>query len=225
MPSSLSDDQPLGVGLAVVARYVKNMKGQIRVQSELGKGTIFGIELPFQHAIVSQEESVPMGPLSDPNEQAKLRAMSDASITPLAPSPHRELVGFQGLEEAIPRIAPEALAPSPLEVPSYLTSPESHSGGLTSQGSSSEAMYHFPNMSSNVSEHPRETLSVLIAEDNPINARLLTRRLTKLMHSVEHVNDGQECYDQFALNPHLVDVILMDIQVSVIVPFCFYSTS
>ncbi|KAH6719286.1 putative phytochrome-like histidine kinase PHY2p [Leptodontidium sp. MPI-SDFR-AT-0119] len=216
VPSSLSDDQPLGVGLAVVARYVKNMKGQIRVQSELGKGTIFGIELPFQHAIVSQEESVPMGSLSDPNEQAKLRAMSDASITPLAPSPHRELVGFQGQEEAIPRIAPEALAPSPLEVPSYLTSPESHSGGLTSQGSSSEAMYHFPNMSSNVSEHPRETLSVLIAEDNPINARLLTRRLTKLMHSVEHVNDGQECYDQFALNPHLVDVILMDIQMPLV---------
>ncbi|KAG4438300.1 hypothetical protein IFR05_006235 [Cadophora sp. M221] len=216
VPASLSDGQPLGVGLAVVARYVKNMKGQIRVQSELGKGTIFGIELPFQHAIDSPDDSLPMGPLSDPKGPAKLRAMSDSSNAPFAPSSHRGIEELQALEETIRSITPEALAPSPLEVPSNLTSPESHSGGLTSQGTSSESIYPFPNMNSNISEHSRETLSVLIAEDNPINARLLVRRLTKLMHSVEHVNDGQECYDQFALNPHLVDVILMDIQMPLV---------
>lgn len=37
--SKIDDEQKsLGVGLAVVARYIKNVKGQIRVQSELGKG-------------------------------------------------------------------------------------------------------------------------------------------------------------------------------------------
>ncbi|KAH7330367.1 putative phytochrome-like histidine kinase PHY2p [Rhexocercosporidium sp. MPI-PUGE-AT-0058] len=216
LASSLSDDQPLGVGLAVVARYVKNMKGQIRVQSELGKGTIFGIELPFQHAIDSPEESVPIGPLFDPKGPSVLRAMSDTSSAPLAPSPQRELDELQELEEVTPKVIPEAVSPSSVEAPSNLASPGSHSGGHASQGTSSGSMYPFPYMNSDLPENLRDTLSVLIAEDNPINARLLTRRLTKLGHSVEHVNDGQECHDHFALNLHSVDVILMDIQMPLV---------
>jgi CheY-like chemotaxis protein len=195
------------------------MKGQIRVQSELGKGTIFGIELPFQHAI-PQEKSVPMGPLFEPKGPALLRAMSDTSSAPV-PSPRPEVDELQELEEETPRmISEEIILSSPSESPSNLASPESHSGGMSSLGTSSGSTYPFPSMKSDPSEYPRETYSVLIAEDNPINARLLTRRLTKLGHSVEHVNDGQECHDQFSVNPHSVDVILMDIQVKYLV---FYS--
>src|SRR3954463_6366842 len=49
-PDSTDSNTSIGIGLAVVARYVRNMNGQIRIRSELGKGTIFGIELPFEHA-------------------------------------------------------------------------------------------------------------------------------------------------------------------------------
>jgi CheY-like chemotaxis protein len=56
-------------------------------------------------------------------------------------------------------------------------------------------------------------LSVLIAEDNPVNAKVLTRRLQKLGHGVELALDGQQCHDHFASNPYTVDVILMDLQV------------
>jgi CheY-like chemotaxis protein len=59
----------------------------------------------------------------------------------------------------------------------------------------------------------QEFLNVLIAEDNPINAKLLTKRLKKLGHEVEVSYDGQECHDYFAAKPHGVDVILMDLQV------------
>jgi CheY-like chemotaxis protein len=202
----------MGVGLAVVARYVKNMKGQIRVQSELGKGTIFGIELPFQHATEEPGQSVPMGPLFEAKEQAMLRALSDTSSTPFTPSARHEM---KDIAEATPVVLPdEIISPSPQEEPSNLTSPSSQSGGMSSHGTSSRSMYPFPNMDGEKAEYLRKPLSVLIAEDNPINARLLVRRLTKLGHTVEHVNDGQECHDQFALTPQSIDVILMDIQVS-----------
>jgi len=80
--SSSIDLSSLGVGLAVVARYVRNMKGQIRVQSELGKGTIFGIELPFEHANpspIAQLLPLPTDntppPSSSPNATLSLTAL------------------------------------------------------------------------------------------------------------------------------------------------------
>lgn len=137
---------PLGIGLAVVARYVRNMKGQIRVHSEPGKGTIFGIELPFEHA-----------------------------------------------------------------------SPQTPTGFNISEPSSSR--YPFPPMANvppSTSTNQRDSLSVLIAEDNPINSRLLARRLVKLGHQVHLAQDGQECHDHFAAGPQQVDVILMDIQMPLV---------
>jgi anti-sigma regulatory factor (Ser/Thr protein kinase) len=40
-------DRPLGLGLAVVARIVRNMDGQLRLKSEEGVGSRFVIQLPF----------------------------------------------------------------------------------------------------------------------------------------------------------------------------------
>lgn len=35
-----------GLGLAIVADWIKTMGGEIQVESELGKGTIFTVTLP-----------------------------------------------------------------------------------------------------------------------------------------------------------------------------------
>ncbi|KAF1981976.1 hypothetical protein K402DRAFT_424948 [Aulographum hederae CBS 113979] len=40
-------DRPLGLGLAVVARIVRNMNGQLRLKSEEGKGSRFTLQFPF----------------------------------------------------------------------------------------------------------------------------------------------------------------------------------
>ncbi|KAI0477181.1 hsp90-like protein [Xylariaceae sp. FL0804] len=42
------DGRILGLGLAVVARIVRNMDGQLRLKSEEGKGSRFVIQLPFE---------------------------------------------------------------------------------------------------------------------------------------------------------------------------------
>ena len=50
MADSPGKKEPLSLGLAVVARYIRNLNGQIKIRSELAKGTTFDIELPFEHA-------------------------------------------------------------------------------------------------------------------------------------------------------------------------------
>ncbi|CAL3968741.1 unnamed protein product [Diplocarpon coronariae] len=211
--SNVTEDQSLGVGLAVVARYIKNMKGQIRVRSELGKGTIFGIELLFDHAEIAPAVDPPP---FDPKVNPMLRAMSDTSSAPvLIPSSLGETE--RQLHDAAPTaLLEKIILPSRQENNPNTASPESHSGGTSSSPDHPrESTYPFPNMSER-NGLPRAILSVLIAEDNPINARLLTRRLAKAGHYVQHVNDGQECHDHFALNPGGVDVILIDIQMPLV---------
>ncbi|TVY14078.1 Cyanobacterial phytochrome B [Lachnellula arida] len=52
--SQVKDSQILGLGLAVVARVVRNMDGQLRLKSEQGKGSRFVIQLPF---VLPEDES------------------------------------------------------------------------------------------------------------------------------------------------------------------------
>ncbi|KUJ20590.1 putative phytochrome-like histidine kinase PHY2p [Mollisia scopiformis] len=201
----------LGIGLAVVARYVRNMKGQIRVHSEPGKGTIFGIELPFEHAKEIVEEGQSRG-YNFP------RAMSDSS------SARSTIITQRKLGEEIPEIksipAPE-VAPSPSvsgESSSAIPTPQSQASPIvTNVSESSSSRYPFPSMLDIMPpESQRESLSVLIAEDNPINSRILSRRLLKLGHRVHLAQDGQECHDYFISGPQDFDVILMDIQMPLV---------
>jgi hypothetical protein len=193
----------LGLGLAVVARYVKNMKGQIRVHSELGKGTIFGIELPFEHAMATPTTPQILSPV--PRNASATRDIHSRILHPV-----RE-AEFKQTDFAI--VTDESLTSSTDSQAENIATPEGHSGTMSSRSSTdpSGTTFPFPQMDG---EFQGDRLSVLIAEDNPVNARVLTRRLQKLGHEVGLALDGQQCHDYFALNPHAVDVILMDLQVS-----------
>ncbi|HTH31173.1 MAG TPA: HAMP domain-containing sensor histidine kinase, partial [Lacibacter sp.] len=47
--SNTSEIQGTGLGLNIVKRYVKLLKGKVRFQSRLNEGTIFTVTLPLQH--------------------------------------------------------------------------------------------------------------------------------------------------------------------------------
>lgn len=196
----------LGVGLAVVARYVRNMNGQIRVSSELGKGTIFGIELPFEHAQPA-----------DLRTQAALakkyilsRTASSDSNTSFPASPIPEEAVVEQFERSL-RLdtTDESLKPRHIRSHSYDAEIYSKADKPSTVSQKSQV--------SSVDGDASNCLSVLIAEDNPINSKLLSKRLLKLGHEVELAYDGQECFDYFASRIHKVDVILMDIQVRFLV--------
>lgn len=58
-----------------------------------------------------------------------------------------------------------------------------------------------------------DPLSVLVAEDDPINSKIIQKRLTKLGHTVELTSNGEACTIAFASATKSFDVVLMDIQV------------
>jgi len=70
---------------------------------------------------------------------------------------------------------------------------------------------HIPPSPENLSaKHMR----VLVAEDDPINSKIIKKRLEKLGHEVYLTVNGEECASAFGDRPKDFDVVLMDMQVS-----------
>lgn len=59
-----------------------------------------------------------------------------------------------------------------------------------------------------------EHLSVLVAEDDPVNSRIIKKRLEKAGHEVSLTVNGEECASLYGDKSELFDVVLMDMQVS-----------
>jgi len=65
------------------------------------------------------------------------------------------------------------------------------------------------------SRHDDTKLTILVAEDNPLNSQLLETRLRRRGHVIRVAGNGHECFDAFTKSPAVFDVVLMDIQVRV----------
>ena len=59
-----------------------------------------------------------------------------------------------------------------------------------------------------------DKLNVLVAEDDPINSKIVKKRLEKIGHVVHLTVNGEECAAAYGESPTTYDVVLMDIQVS-----------
>jgi PleD family two-component response regulator len=59
-----------------------------------------------------------------------------------------------------------------------------------------------------------ENMRVLVAEDDPVNSRIVKKRLERLGHDVYLTVNGEECASAFGDKPRDFDVVLMDMQVS-----------
>lgn len=58
------------------------------------------------------------------------------------------------------------------------------------------------------------SLRILIAEDDPINIKVLRKRLEKAGHQIHHAVNGEDCAMVYGQSSPQFDVILMDMQVS-----------
>ncbi|KAI2468178.1 hsp90-like protein [Annulohypoxylon bovei var. microspora] len=59
-------------------------------------------------------------------------------------------------------------------------------------------------------------LKVLVAEDDPINMKILKKRLEKTGHEVYHAVNGEDCAAVYKERPGGFDVILMDMQMPIV---------
>lgn len=241
----------LGLGLAVVARVVRNMDGQLRVKSERGRGSCFTIQLPFDipdekmmpvesRTLVEPEDAVPD---QRPPTLAEMPSYSSGEITLVGRKSNTSLSatveregdtktilprqrGAEVCDEENPEERPEdrdssarstlteeghppaVLAPDPssegLDKKETHISPAPESGGTTEVVGSGMA----------VASDEQTPLRVLIAEDDPINFKVLDKRLTKLGHEVRRAMNGEDCAAMYCQEPDSFDIVLMDIQVS-----------
>jgi CheY-like chemotaxis protein len=196
------------------------VNGQIRVTSEVGRGTIFSVELAFQHA-----------PLQDTAKPRKLRniflpsAGSHKNLSPSLPpltkpprpkSPRPAPIEIQRKTE-VPIQSEESYSPrariQQLE-DDHVARARAH--GYTLDRHSTEPRSPYPDMDDSEGQVSSDPLNILIADDDPTSLRTLAKRLSLRGHLVDVANDGQQAHDWFASNQSKIDVILMDLKVFVL---------
>ena len=74
-------------------------------------------------------------------------------------------------------------------------------------------LFDVPDQASEDSASMSKIMRVLVAEDDPINSKIMKKRLEKLNHEVCLTINGEECAHVYAENAAAFDVILMDMQV------------
>ena len=75
-------------------------------------------------------------------------------------------------------------------------------------------LFDFPDESSKrLKPLDASCLDVLVAEDDPINSKIVKKRLEKLGHVIHLTVNGEECSSTYGEQPNAFDVILMDMQV------------
>ena len=234
---SLNGQKMLGLGLAVVARSIRNMKGQLRLKSEEGNGSRFTLRLPFKLPPDQVRTDVAGelgggGSTTRPPGQGEVGLMQPpAELQPPSPA---------GYFTVWP--SPSSIPNSPLSLPapgsngmSLSTTSTSASTTTTSTNAVRPAGLNHDNVPvpsgatvtlpraakpvSGVREAaaPKDSsrFAVLVAEDDPINSKIMKKRLERMGHVVTLTVNGEECYEKFSSSCRVdYDVILMDMQAS-----------
>lgn len=303
-------DRTLGLGLALVARIVRNMNGQLRLKSEEGKGSRFVIQLGFELAEDKQEdrplkdeETAGIGPPANqpttpPVEKGEVMLVNKSAQKPTGSETPKEVVrrkstdsvhsmksfksassAWSDVDRLIEAIQEPQMNEDTNRPPSYgnrrpgsassSRRPVSgllrtHSAGRvhpktsdqalqaregqglanvkdsrtpikpirmpgdTSLGSPSSefcardipgrrpsrVLFDVPYQVAEQESVDTRNFQVLVAEDDPINSKIIQKRLEKLGHQVHLTINGEECSGIYGARPAFYDVVLMDMQVS-----------
>ena len=312
----------LGLGLALVARIVRNMNGQLRLKSEEGKGSRFVIQLGFdlpqednKIGLLEDIKEAGVGPPSNqpstpPVETGEVMLVNKSAQKQLPKTPkeivHRKsteslrsigsMKSFRSGESArsdvdrlieaiqeprtvttgssadgeydgrpgsrgsgrkqgsssslrrplsgvtrahsmtltLPKSSDQVLhqreGPGlanvtdsktpirPVRMPGNTStgSPESEYPSRESDLSAptpSRVLFDIPDKNARVEPPNAERLQVLVAEDDPINSKIIKKRLEKVGHEVFLTINGEECSSVYGERPAFFDVVLMDMQV------------
>ena len=229
-PSLDGEKASIGLGLAVAARFVRLNDGKIVINTEPGHGTTVTISIPFRKskgghpfAARTPREDAPDPSLSaqSPNSENGIKCDTPERFQVPPPTPLKEPFTTSAAEliespESIPTPSTCTSHPSPTSSSSHPLSTSLSAKSVTTN-SDYQLQYPFPTMKLPPQPEIRN-LNVLVAEDNPLNSRLLEERLRKRGHVVTVTINGQACAEAVMATPDGFDIVLMDIQVRIIPP-------
>ncbi|KAL8939491.1 MAG: hypothetical protein Q9211_002722 [Gyalolechia sp. 1 TL-2023] len=302
--ASQEEQRTLGLGLAIVARIIRNMNGQLRLKSEEGKGSRFVMQMSFGHPTQENSEhlmkdseacevdAMSTHPITPPIERGEIllvnkSAQKEAPTTPrdtmmrrtstesvLSTKSKLSVGSFQSFSSAksdvdrlIEAIQEPAARPKSATVdgssrksalsrrPSTQTRSRPHSAGgliveepkpmeagpgeaaivdsrtpVRSIRVPGEISYGSPvatggrppsrvifDVPDKTSDPPNANhLNILVAEDDPVNSKIMKKRLEKLGHALHLTVNGEECSSAYGDNPAAFDVVLMDMQMPIV---------
>ncbi|KAF2751901.1 hypothetical protein M011DRAFT_414874 [Sporormia fimetaria CBS 119925] len=195
----------VGLGLAVVARFVKHAGGHMRVTSAPAIGTTFSLEIPFE---LADDLS---GPTSQSFPADLFAGHSDAVPTPAVgtgywPSSKLWRAEFDsGIGEIL--VARRPSLSSAMESTRLADLPEL--ADLQEEGS--DAL----NQQKNV-DPISENLNVIVADDNNVNCAILKRRLEKKGHTIQLCRDGLQAVEAYQKGRRNFDFVLMDLNMPIL---------
>ncbi|KAJ5168567.1 uncharacterized protein N7482_004161 [Penicillium canariense] len=239
----LATDSVLGLGLALVARIVRNMDGQLSLKSEQGTGSCFKIRLKFPLPS-GEETNVQVANDGDGGPQT-CHLNNGTNHAPGSDTAEKKNgIPCHCGDDSLPGPGPGQQNSSCLDVEIALTNGESRSITLAAPHPTSDKRTKAKKELFTASEQeklaktrvglkepkarPKESdtteanmnrraeLHVLVAEDDPVNSMVLKKRLEKLGYSICMTGNGKECAAVYCESPLSFDAVLMDLQMPII---------
>ncbi|KAJ5613649.1 hypothetical protein N7528_007303 [Penicillium herquei] len=228
----------LGTGLALTARIVHTMQGQLIVKSKEGQGSRFKISLQFQipgkssplpssdsHGRVSLLK-LPKSPSILDGHFIHVRNGRDGSKSPSQNNPTGDYLGhgYAGSMETLE--SQKALRDQEgetsqtsdisLQLPLRTVDKSQQSKSATSDSENPQDISRIPTPQTSSSPSNDTQMNILVAEDNPVNSKILEKRLSKAGYAVQLTNNGEACVKAFSSASDSIDAILMDIQMPIV---------
>lgn len=203
----------VGLGLAVVARIVEQCEGQLRAESEVGVGTTFSFVVNLR----VHGDFMPIAALDNGSTRASspLLGAGVAGASSLngarvslnrqqqAGSEKRKLIRMDGGETPSTTVAPSVV--------------EAETAGSRTPAPGSPAISVpsvKPPLRQKIGPDGKANLRLLVVEDDPVNMKILTRRLKLDNHTVLQAENGQVAVDLLREDWD-VDAVIMDIQMPI----------
>ncbi|KAF3389220.1 Signal transduction histidine-protein kinase BarA [Penicillium rolfsii] len=242
-PGSMESSSVLGFGLALVARIVRNMDGQLSLRSEEGTGSSFKLRLKFP--LPSENGAKPNGESGGSCGRQACRHESDSNQAPTETTPEgKSGISVRSGDDNFPEPEPGQNNSNYLDVEIELTNGKSRSISLAAPHSTSDrrtkpieglctalglekeeqtrVVLKEPQASKEEFEtttadmNAQAKVHILVAEDDPVNSTILKKRLEKFGYQIRLTGNGKECAAVYRENPRSYDAILMDLQMPIV---------